>query len=145
MPGALKVPRTGGLSHAGGVVTCMRNGKRLFLLVRASRPPHDWVLPKGHIEAGESPEEAAEREVLEEAGVDAEVVAAIGDVKYEDRTREVRVRFFLMRARAMTTALEDREICWCSPAEAERLLIFENAKDLVRRASEMQTEGGRQL
>jgi 8-oxo-dGTP pyrophosphatase MutT (NUDIX family) len=142
MPGALNVPRTDGLTHAGGVVTCVRDGEPLFLLVRASRPPHDWVLPKGHIEAGEAPEETAEREVLEETGVEAEVVAVLGDVSFEDRTREVRVRFFLMRARAMTAALEDREICWCSPAEAERLLVFENAREMVRRASEVRSLKG---
>jgi len=135
MPVALNEPRADGLTHAGGVVTCTQDGELRYLLVRASRPPHGWVLPKGHIEAGEAPEQTAQREVLEEAGVDAEVVAVIGDVSFEAGMFEVRVRFFLMRARAMKTALEDREICWCSPADAERMLAFENAREMVRRAS----------
>ena len=107
----------------------------MFLLVRASRAPHHWVLPKGHIEPGETPEQTAEREVLEEAGVDAEVVLPIGDVAFEYGNQPLRIRYFLMRARAMKTALEDREICWCSPADAEQLLEFENAKEIVRRAA----------
>jgi 8-oxo-dGTP pyrophosphatase MutT (NUDIX family) len=135
MPGAMNVPRTDGLTHAGGVVTCVKDGEPMFLLVRASRPPHDWVLPKGHIEAGEAPEQTAQREVLEETGVDAEVVAVIGDVSIHDRTLELRVRFFLMRSRATKTALEDREIRWCSSADAERMLVFENAREVLRRAA----------
>jgi 8-oxo-dGTP pyrophosphatase MutT (NUDIX family) len=112
----------------------LRQGEPTVLLVRASRAPHHWVLPKGHIEAGETPEQTAEREVLEEAGVDAEVVVAIGDVAFEYGGQVLHVRYFLMRARGMKIALEDREICWCSPADAERLLEFENAREIVRSA-----------
>lgn len=135
MRGALIVRHIDGLTHAGGVVKCLRHGEPMFLLVRASRAPHHWVLPKGHIEAGETPEQTAEREVLEEAGVDAEVVTHIGDVSFEYGGQALRIRYFLMRAREMKTALEDREICWCSPADAERRLEFENVKEMVRRAA----------
>ena len=50
-----------------------------FLLVQASRPPHEWVLPKGHIEFPETPETAAHREVREESGVEAEVRVPLTD------------------------------------------------------------------
>ena len=126
--------RVDGLTHAGGVVMSLRPGDPTVLLVRASRPPHPWVLPKGHIEAGETPEQTAEREVLEETGVDAEAVVAIGDVAFEYGSQALRVRYFLMQARGMKIAIEDREICWCSPADAERLLEFENAREIVRSA-----------
>jgi 8-oxo-dGTP pyrophosphatase MutT (NUDIX family) len=123
------------LTHAGGVVRSVRDGEPAFLLVRASNAPHHWVLPKGHIEDAETPEEAARREVIEEAGVAADVITAIGDVSFAYQGRELRVRYFLMHARGTQIALEDREICWCSPAEAERLLVFENAREIVRRAA----------
>jgi 8-oxo-dGTP pyrophosphatase MutT (NUDIX family) len=125
-----------GLTHAGGIVHSIQNGQSTFLLVRGSKPPYDWVLPKGHIEYGETPEEAAQREVLEEAGVEAEIVSLVGDVSFDYKDRDIRVRYFLMSARRTTTALEDRELCWCSPAEAERLLTFENARAMVRRAAQ---------
>src|SRR4029078_12255721 len=115
-----------------------RRGGPLFLIVRASKPPYPWVLPKGHIEDGETPKQTAAREVLEETGVVADVVARIGDVSYEQKGREARIRYFLMRARAKKRALEDREIRWCTPAEAERLLAFENARKILRRAIERQ-------
>jgi 8-oxo-dGTP pyrophosphatase MutT (NUDIX family) len=123
------------LTHAGAVVRSVRNGETMFLLVRASRPPHDWVLPKGHIEPGETPEVAARREVIEEAGVDAEVISRLGDVMFTYRDREIHVRYFMMQARGTKPALEDREICWCPPDEAERRLPFKNTREIVRLAA----------
>jgi len=122
---------------AGGIVVRRMRGREWIAAIRPQgRPAGHWVLPKGHIEAGETPEQTAEREVLEEAGVDAEVVAPIGDVAFEFGNQSLRIRYFLMRSRGTKTALEDREICWCSPADAERLLEFENVKEIVRRAAE---------
>ena len=128
------------LTHAGGVVRSVQNGRVVFLLVRASRPPHDWVLPKGHIEEGETPEEAARREVSEEAGVDAEVLATLGDISYDYRNMEVRVRYFLMQAHGTKTAVEQREVCWCPVEDGERLLGFENAREILRRAAALSRE-----
>lgn len=61
---------------AGGVV--VRKGK--VAVLRKFRG--DWVLPKGRLENGETKEEAALREVSEEAGVNAEIKRYIGYVKY---------------------------------------------------------------
>ncbi|HWT92790.1 MAG TPA: NUDIX domain-containing protein, partial [Solirubrobacteraceae bacterium] len=40
------------------------------------------ALPKGHVDPGETPEQAAQREVREEAGVDATLVGQLGEVRY---------------------------------------------------------------
>ena len=64
-------------THAGGVVAREAGGERRYLLVRASRDP-GWVLPKGHIERGETPEQAAVREVAEEAGISIEITGLAG-------------------------------------------------------------------
>src|ERR1051325_5923127 len=61
-------------SHAGGVVRRTVNDEVQYLIVAASDNPDIWVLPKGHIEKGETPEAAAVREVMEEAGVRASIV-----------------------------------------------------------------------
>lgn len=61
---------------AGGVV--IQNGK--VALLKKFRG--DWVLPKGRIEAGETQEEAALREVKEEVGINAEIIKYVGYVKY---------------------------------------------------------------
>ncbi len=40
-----------------------------------------WSLPKGHVEEGETYEQAAVREVFEETGIEAEMVAPLGSVE----------------------------------------------------------------
>ena len=124
-----------GLTHAGGVVHRAGPDGQEFLLVRASRKPFDWVIPKGHIEKGETPEETAHREVCEEAGVDAEVERIAGDLRFEVRGRALHVRYFVMRFRGDVAAAEDRELRWCALSECEQLLQYEDARALVRRAA----------
>jgi ADP-ribose pyrophosphatase YjhB (NUDIX family) len=41
-----------------------------------------WSLPKGHIEAGETPEDAALREVLEETGIESEILRLLGVIDF---------------------------------------------------------------
>ena len=112
----------------------LQNLGREFVLVRASRPPYEWVLPKGHVEPGETPEETAHREVLEETGVDAELVAAVGDVALSFDGEDIRVRYFLMRMRGSVAEAEPRERRWCAPAEAASLLAFESSKAILQQA-----------
>ena len=128
-----------GLTHAGGVVRRDGPDGATFLLVRARRFPFDWVLPKGHIERGETPEQTAFREVCEEAGVDAEVRRVVGDLNFRARGRTVHVRYFDMRYRSEVAAAEEREVRWCSLSEAEALLEFDDARELVRRAAQPDT------
>jgi ADP-ribose pyrophosphatase YjhB (NUDIX family) len=125
------------LTHAGGVVRRDDGAEPRFLLVRASRPPYDWVLPKGHIERGETPEETARREVAEEAGVDAAVHSALGDQSFEVRGRMIHVRYFAMRYAGDVARQESREVRWGSLAECEQMLPIEDVRALVRRAATM--------
>lgn len=62
---------------SGGVV--ISNGE--FLLLK--KFSNEWVLPKGRLEDNETTEDAAVREVKEEAGINAEVVKYLGFVKYD--------------------------------------------------------------
>src|SRR4051812_30905989 len=133
---------THALTHAGGVVCRDEGSGSRFLLVRASRPPFDWVIPKGHIEPGETPEQTASREVAEEAGVGADVERAVGDLRFQARGQLINVRYFAMRYRADVPAAEDRELQWCSLADCERLLLFEDAREMVRRTARALTTGG---
>jgi 8-oxo-dGTP pyrophosphatase MutT (NUDIX family) len=121
------------LTHAGGVVHREDSGR--VLLVRARPAPHDWVLPKGHIEPGERPEETAVREVAEEAGVVASVAARLGVLDFTKPTGEAaRVLFFLMRFAGEVPPAERRAIGWWTIDEALALIPFANTRAILEAA-----------
>jgi ADP-ribose pyrophosphatase YjhB (NUDIX family) len=126
-------------THAGGVVV-RRDGTELrFLLVTARLQPNQWVLPKGHIEAGETAEQAAVREVKEEAGVDATVVSALGLIEFRGREGDVRSQFFLMEFTAEGPLEERRRRVWMTAADAQRAIPYEDARRLIAQAHEAVT------
>ena len=59
------------ISAAGGIV--VQQGEPPLFAVVCLRKRGDWVLPKGKLDAGETPRAAAQREVLEETGHDTEI------------------------------------------------------------------------
>jgi 8-oxo-dGTP pyrophosphatase MutT (NUDIX family) len=123
------------LTHAGGVACRGDGGGTRLLIVRARRAPHDWVLPKGHIETGETPAQCARREVQEEAGVDAIPTQYLGDCRYVASSREsVHAGWFLMRFVGTVPAHDDREIRWCTFPEALELITFDDMRDILRTA-----------
>lgn len=121
-------------SHAGGVVARTVSGGREYLLVEARRSRGQWVLPKGHIEPGETPEAAAAREVQEEAGVRAEVIARAGESEYDADGEPVRVVFFLMRYLGDAAHQEERALAWRPYEDALRLLCFDDARRVLTQA-----------
>ena len=121
-------------SHAGGVVARTVSGEREYLLIEARRSRAQWVLPKGHIEPGETPEATAVREVEEEAGVRAEVVAQAGDSEYVVDGQPVHVIFFLMRYQGEASGREDRARAWRRYEDALRLLRFEDTRRILTQA-----------
>ena len=121
-------------SHAGGVVARTVDGEREYLIVEARRRPGVWVLPKGHIEPGETPEVAAVREVQEEAGVRAAVVAQVGESEYAVDGQPVCTIFFLMRYEGEASRHEGRALAWRRYEDALRLLCFDDTKRVLLQA-----------
>ena len=110
------------------------DGEQKYLLVEARRNRGVWVLPKGHIEPGETEEAAAVREVEEEAGVRAAVVARAGESEFAVDGRPVRVIFFLMRYQGEGTRTEERAGAWYRYEDALGLVHFENIRRVLTQA-----------
>ena len=137
---------------AGGIV--MDDAGRVLLLERvvkrAGKKVVEVRLPKGHIEPGETAEQAALREVCEESGYcSLEIVADLGEghVAFDRGKKHIErdEHYFLMRltnARAQSPQPHDEHSeeslfipFWAdSLAEALRLLTYEAEKEFVRRA-----------
>jgi len=122
------------IRQAGAIATQRIAGSLTFLLVRAKKDPTAWIFPKGHVEEGESLQDAALRELREEAGVEGEILALAGTLEFASGPESVRVDYYLVRAIREVSRSESRERRWCPYEEAFGLLSFEDARTLLARA-----------
>lgn len=123
------------VEQAGAVVFRRAGDGPEILLVRARKTPNQWIFPKGHIEAGESAEDAALRETREEAGVIGRAVKLLTPpLEFDSGAQRVRVRYYLVKATGDTRPSEVRDKKWCAPDAAAHDLSHDDARDLLRRA-----------
>lgn len=108
-----------------------------------------WSLPKGHLEVGETAEQAAVREIREETGIVGAVLRELGAIDYwfvvENRRVHKTVHHFLLEAVGGELSDEDREVtevAWVPLGELERLLAYTDERRLARRAVRLLTEHG---
>ena len=117
---------------AGGVV--VRDGR----VAVVHRPRYDdWSLPKGKLDAGETFEQAALREVEEETGLRCELVRELPSVEYEARGRPKLVRYWLMSVASDPGFVpndEVDELRWLSPEDAASLLTYDRDKEVLAAA-----------
>ena len=128
--------------QAGSVVIRRRDGSVQVLLITARRRPKQWIIPKGHIEDGETAPAAALREAEEEAGVRGQVVGYLGRFSYPYGKRRVVVRCYLVKARGRASAREGRKHRWYSFDEAVTKLSFPELSTLLGRHARAILAGG---
>lgn len=92
------------------------------------------MIPKGHIEPGEAPEDAAVREVKEETGVVAQIEASLGDVQLVIRSERLSIRHYLMKFVAQDRSIEDRRTEWLAGAAALERLTFKESRLVLETA-----------
>jgi len=126
---------------AGGVV--VRDGECVVIVPtrRAADGSKVLALPKGHPEKGESPADAALREVREEAGVQTTLIEKLGDTRYwymRDGKRIAKVvAFFLLGYVSGDPADHDHEVekaRWMSLEQAARRLTYKGEREMAERA-----------
>jgi 8-oxo-dGTP pyrophosphatase MutT (NUDIX family) len=133
---------------AGVVLVRRMRGRWWFAAVRPQgKRAGTWALPKGLVDAGESPAETAVREGFEETGVRSRLDSKLGDVRYVytwqgERVFKV-VSFFLARALggrvgALPPGMEVEvvEARWLPLAEAPVLLAYKGEREMAERAIE---------
>ena len=133
-------PSEFGLTHAGCVVFRRAGNTLQYLLVSAKGNPDHWVLPKGHIQQGETPEAAATREVYEETGVVARLIGLAADnIRFLAKGEEVTAWFYLMEFVNETRSAENRGRTLVPLEEALKRLRYEETKEAIKTAESMRS------
>ncbi len=123
--------------HSAGTVV-VKDGKYLLLHYDSGH----WDFAKGHLESGETPEQAALRELKEETGIeDAELIPDFAEkiqyfFKRDGKTVAKEVIFFIARAKTdkVKLSFEHKDYVWLPFKEAVEKLTFNTAKEVLRKA-----------
>jgi 8-oxo-dGTP pyrophosphatase MutT (NUDIX family) len=148
---------------AGGVVVRRMSGAWYIAVIEPRREPSLdrlirktksqsplLALPKGLVDPGEKPEQTALREVQEETGITATLIAKLADIKYfyvrswGDKQRVFKiVSFYLLRYQSgeiddvsAPMRNEVKRALWLPLEDAPKQLAYRSERDVVRRAQE---------
>jgi 8-oxo-dGTP diphosphatase len=125
------------LRAAGGVVLRAAGGKRHQVAVIHRPSSDDWTLPKGKLDAGETAEAAALREVEEETGLRCQLLRPLGCAFYLDRRGRGKITcFWLMRpiSGRFRRSREVDRLRWVTSEKALNVLSYDRDRAMVRRA-----------
>jgi 8-oxo-dGTP pyrophosphatase MutT (NUDIX family) len=144
--GRKRIPTTREVSAGGVVYRPTDDGDIEVVLAsrRTRRGQLAWGLAKGGVEAGETVEQAAVREVQEETGYTADIEADLGDTKYMYVWDDIRIRktvhFFLMKHTGGDPDDRDdemEEIRWFPLERAIKRAAYRGERDMLVKASEL--------
>ena len=135
-------------TSAGGLVVD-RSGKNGLLIGRIdikdpSREKLLWSLPKGHIEEGESPEQAAIREVNEETGIECEIKTSLGVIDFWFMAGGKRIHktvhhyvFRELGGKIAPQVSEVDDVRWFPIEEIADRLAYPDERKLIARSQEL--------
>lgn len=133
-------------SSCGAVVFRKINGETRFLLIKNKRSAN-WGFPKGHIENGETRQQTAMREVLEETGLRITIIPEfVSKSEYTIQGRvEKSVSIFLAKTSDTQTRIQREEIedyVWLNFERAMETLKFENDRSILEKAVDFLENAG---
>jgi ADP-ribose pyrophosphatase YjhB (NUDIX family) len=124
--GGLVLDRSGTVTKAALIARHDRKGRLV------------WSMPKGHLEPGETPEDAAIREVQEETGIEAHVIGTLGTIDFwfmsQDRRIHKTVHHYLLEADGGELSDADIEVvsvAWVPLDDVAELLRYPDERRLV--------------
>src|SRR5882724_7338062 len=127
------------IEAAGGVLARETATGREFLVIHRRRYD-DWCLPKGKLQPGETPEQAAVREVREETGYHVELGDFLGEVQYTVKGALKVVRFWNLHPLGPSHGIEDsgevQEVVWLSSEDALARLDYPLERKILALAIE---------
>ena len=125
---------------SGGVVVRKAGGHFRVLLIKDGYG--HWTWPKGHIDRGESSEEAALREIAEETGIsEASILSKIGKTQYYHRIKKELIfktvfLYLVETSQNRVTPLESEieGVRWFAPKAALKKIEYEGSRRLLKKA-----------
>lgn len=126
---------TDGYIKRAGCICFRTNHAKEILLVTSNRYPDKWIVPAGGVEAGERFQDAAVREVFEEAGVRGNIMQCLG--VFQNETSKTRTKMYVLHVTEECDYWDDaakgRRRGWFSIRKAWELLSHRPCQQLYLR------------
>lgn len=128
-------------------IAIIRKGDRYLMTKRVDFDPEDkinfpyaWQFPGGGMEFGETPEDAVKREMIEEIGVEVEIIALIPKIEIDVRSRwQGLFIVYLCKLKNSLSVIklnhEATDFGWFTLNEIAKLKTLPKTYDMVKRAS----------
>ncbi len=148
--GRRRLRRVEETSAGGLVLDSAHDAAKAALIGRLDRRGRlRWSLPKGHVEAGETAEDAAIREVAEETGIQGRVLAPLGTIDFwfvaDGRRVHKTVHHFLLLAQGGELSDEDVEVEqveWVPLTQLAARLAYDDERRLIERVPALLADTG---
>jgi 8-oxo-dGTP pyrophosphatase MutT (NUDIX family) len=141
--------------HQTGVIAYRVLDGKVQVLLMTSRDTGRWIIPKGNINGGATPAQAAEKEAYEEAGVKGTIASSIplGIYTYfkklgSEKTQPAAVEVYLLRVKEQLKKWPEkgeRKLSWLSTKEAAELIEEPGVIPLLHRLMEFEGELPKQV
>lgn len=126
--------------HSAGIITYTIDNDNVLYLILQYGAGH-WDFPKGKMEPGETKQETALRELMEETGLNAEIDDNFEEkihyifTDYDKQLAEKTVYFFIGKATSTHIKLshEHTDFIWLPYKKALELLTYDNARGLLKK------------